>query len=211
MAQLPPPPFQDQQFSWKWRKWLNDNWRKTVYRGALMQKTSSQSITGNAFNPAGNKVTFDTTRYDTGGLADLTNNRLIVPNDGHRIQLAACTVWDPAGVTTNVSNSMRCINIAAYNADGTAQDPTADEGTEEHRLANIPGIVPLKLGNHFNSITRAFSLSLTTGIMDVQPGDQFELFANSGANVDLVVNTGPLISSAEGYHSGNWFSMIVYG
>ena len=208
MAQLSRPPFEDKDFSWRWRKWLSENFEKTIYRGALIQKTSTQSI-ATGFNLT-KVITFDEIGYDTGGLADLTNNRLIVPNDGHRIQLQACVCWESQSTAT-----MRCVQLLAYDKDNNQVDGRTSATAAQQRLARMPGLVPARLDLALTA-TQAelypFVQSFDTGIMDVEPGDQFELIVNHqhGSSINLTnifSGNGTIHQSTR----ATWFSMVVYG
>tara|TARA_R110000772_G_scaffold16184_6_gene46229 strand:- start:726 stop:1391 length:666 start_codon:yes stop_codon:yes gene_type:complete len=196
-----------------WANWFNNNRERTIYRGALIQKTVPQTIT-TGFNET--LVTFEEIGYDTQGISDITNNRLIVPADARRIQLAFNLGWDFGGSTNDPTLSMRCVFVEMFDKDGNSifdNNAAGDDATNAAvtRLQKVPGFIPSQVNQQSGNFSQAMSNGATTGIMDVEPGDYFQLKCNHnrGLNVDVGIEGGQ--SSLIGHQRATWMSMVVLG
>jgi hypothetical protein len=195
------------------KRWLGELHTKVVYRGAILQKDQAQSITS-GFNNT--KITFDEIGYDTGGIADLSNDRLIVPTDGRRIQLAFSVAWSFAGAGIALTDSMRCVFIDMYDTEGnnirtSIGGKSGDELDKLLRLQRTPGLAPSNINFHTNNFSQGLIQSVTTGIMDVEPGDYFELICNHNKGSDVDINQVAGNSTSTGHQRATWFSMVVLG
>jgi len=196
-----------------WANWFNNNRERTVYRGALIQKTSPQTIT-TGFNET--LVTFDEAGYDTQGIADVANNRLVVPNDARRIQIAFNLGWDFGGSSNDPLVAMRCVFVEMFDKNGNSifDDNTAgtdDENAAIMRLQATPGFIPSQVDQQHGNFAQALSNGATTGIMDVEPGDYFQLKCNHNSGSDLDVGIEGGTSALVGHQRATWFSMVVLG
>ena len=196
-----------------WANWFNNNRERTIYRGGLIQKNAPQSI-ATGFNQT--LLTFDEAGYDTQGIADFTNNRLVVPTDARRIQLAASIGWDFGASTGDPNLSMRCFFLEAFDKDGNSMLDDNTAGTDEvnaavMRLQQMPGLVPSQVNHQLDNFSQAMSQNMHTGIIDVQPGDYFQIKVNHnrGVNVDVGIEGGQ--NSLIGYQRATWFSLTVLG
>lgn len=140
-------------------------------RGALVKRTTDQSIPNNSFTA----VAWDGETYDTDSIHDTAtnNSRLTVPAGVTKIRLTSNITFDFNANGTRQAEILK--NGSAINADGGARVHIGNQGT-------LPSF-----------------LNLDTAVLDVTPGDYFEIqvWQNSGGALGLA-------SASE-----TWFAMQI--
>ncbi len=185
------PPTENPNFDFIWREWLAEADRSIRYRGALMQSTATQAIT----NDTDTVVTFAAAPYDTNNIADLSNNKFIVPKGVGLVRLRAQVVWVVDATGT------RFMGVLAKASDG-------DDASADTRIAAMSGLClgTTEIAN-INSFSKGHAQSIASAPIPVIEGDTFELEVrqNSGGNLNVT-------NVFETNHTrATWFEMELLG
>lgn len=196
MSILDAPPEHEREFGWKWIEWFRQSRDKTIPRYTIVTQNAVQTLT----TATDTLLEWDEVNptNDPEGLFDTDTNEFVVPAETKLIRLSFSVSWQ-----ANLSSGARVVWPVAEDING--DDATASDRIAQ--LAGLPRAAYFDTTDFTTALGQFWTMSAVGGIMAVQGGDRFSLYARHDRGSD----TGTGNASGDDYDRSTWFQMEVLG